>query len=590
MRLGTMAARLRRLGSCAGRVTLAAIVASTLAVPPAAAQFPFFWERQQPQPQQRRQRAAPPPQQPQSRSFFDLFGDDDPGPQTRPVAPKPPPAPVDYSRAPAPRKPETQPATRILVLGDSMADWLAYGLEDALSDTPELGVVRKSRTFSGLLRYDNRPDSSWAQVAREAIAAEKPDFIVMMLGINDRQPIREPVRPPAPSQKRAPGAGPETPAQAPNAPDQMSAGRPAAGADDDDAGDQPILTPEEQRQAANSSVLDYRSDRWAAAYSRRIDEVIAVLKTANVPVIWVGLPALRGTRSTSDMLYLNGLYRAAAAKADIFYVDPWDGFVDEAGRFSLQGPDFEGQIRRLRTSDGVHFTKAGARKLAHYVDKEIQRLRTLPVTPVSLPVQPDAAPQPAEPGSPPPPQVAEPAGPPPRPLAGPVFPLALGANSGGDELLGGPSGQAAASAADPLAATVMVKGEALAAAPGRADDFTWPREKIVYVETAPGATPVIEPPMAVASAPANASGPRTASVPSSPSAARARASASAQRQQAQARQMLARRNMEDYQPRGGFFGLFDGGPPRPPGYVGNNGRQQQRAPSRGSGFLFGLFD
>src|SRR6185437_15894777 len=84
-----------------------------------------------------------------------------------------------------------QPTTTILVFGDSMADWLAYGLEDALSDTPEIGVIRKDRTYSGLVRYDSRNDQDWASVAREAIAADKPNFVVMMLGLNDRQSIRE---------------------------------------------------------------------------------------------------------------------------------------------------------------------------------------------------------------------------------------------------------------------------------------------------------------------------------------------------------------------------------------------------------------
>ncbi len=34
-------------------------------------------------------------------------------------------------------------------------------------------------------------------------------------------------------------------------------------------------------------------------------------------------------------------------------VDVWDGFVDDAGRFTPQGPDYQGQVRRLRTRDGV---------------------------------------------------------------------------------------------------------------------------------------------------------------------------------------------------------------------------------------------
>src|SRR5258707_4736381 len=46
--------------------------------------------------------------------------------------------PVDSTRAPSPKKLEVQPAAGSgLVLGDSMADWLAYGLEDTLCDPPD---------------------------------------------------------------------------------------------------------------------------------------------------------------------------------------------------------------------------------------------------------------------------------------------------------------------------------------------------------------------------------------------------------------------------------------------------------------------
>ena len=58
-------------------------------------------------------------------------------------------------------------------MGDANADWLAYGLEDAFSEKPDIGIVRKHRTDSGLIRYDQRKDTEWPQVAREIIAAEK---------------------------------------------------------------------------------------------------------------------------------------------------------------------------------------------------------------------------------------------------------------------------------------------------------------------------------------------------------------------------------------------------------------------------------
>ncbi|HZD62669.1 MAG TPA: DUF459 domain-containing protein, partial [Xanthobacteraceae bacterium] len=129
-------------------------------------------------------------------------------------------APVDYSRAPASTQKKPEATTPIVVVGDANADWLAYGLEDALSEKPEIGVVRKHRTDSGLIRYDTRRDVEWPQMAREIIAAEKPKFIVMMIGNNDRQTIREKApavvavsRPGAPK-AAAPPAQPGAPAAA----------------------------------------------------------------------------------------------------------------------------------------------------------------------------------------------------------------------------------------------------------------------------------------------------------------------------------------------------------------------------------------
>ena len=65
-----------------------------------------------------------------------------------------------------------------------------------------------------------------------------------------------------------------------------------------------------QRSKKTGGTTEFRGDEWAKIYSRRIDETIAALKSKGVPVIWVGLPSIRGTRSTSDTAYLNDLYRA----------------------------------------------------------------------------------------------------------------------------------------------------------------------------------------------------------------------------------------------------------------------------------------
>src|SRR5262249_2686660 len=56
--------------------------------------------------------------------------------------------PQDYSHAP-PATPREDATVKIVVMGDANADWLAYGLEDAFSEQPEIGIVRKHRTASG---------------------------------------------------------------------------------------------------------------------------------------------------------------------------------------------------------------------------------------------------------------------------------------------------------------------------------------------------------------------------------------------------------------------------------------------------------
>ena len=101
----------------------------------------------------------------------------------------------DFSRAPPPEKrdPNIVPERNVLVLGDAMADWLAYGLEDAYSEQPDMGVIRKHKTVSGLIKYQPKGEpADWAAAAKGILATEKPDAIVVMLGLNDRVAMREP--------------------------------------------------------------------------------------------------------------------------------------------------------------------------------------------------------------------------------------------------------------------------------------------------------------------------------------------------------------------------------------------------------------
>ena len=398
-------------------------------------------------------------------------------------APRQPRVYQDFSKAPPPEKRDTVPERNVLVLGDGMADWLAYGLEEAYNERPDMAVIRKNRATSGLIRYQPKGEpSDWAAAARKILASEKPDDIVVMLGLNDRIAMREPVveksdKPADKTRKdarakdakqaaRPDAAKPDT--AKPDAAKPDAAAKPDDKAADDEVdsadNDTPAIVAPEKTARAPNGHYEFRDERWVELYAKKVEELIAVLKGKGVPVLWVGLPAVRGPKGTSDMLFLDSLYRDGAGKAGITYVDVWDGFVDEAGRFLQKGPDFEGQIRQLRSFDGVYFTKPGARKLAHYVDREIARLLATRSSPIALPSEPATPDAHAVPGQPAP-----------RPMAGPIVPL-VAASINNDQLLGGPGSRPAP--VDNLAARTLVKGEALAPPAGRADDFMWPRREV----------------------------------------------------------------------------------------------------------------
>jgi uncharacterized protein len=462
----TTGARLRILTIAAVLAGEAALAAVLVMGTPAPANAQFFWEQG-------------------GRRRFDWF-DRQPEPEQRREAP------ADYSRAPAPKKadPKAEAAVTmpILVLGDSMADWLGYGLEQTYADAPEIGILRRHKTNSGLIRTETKSDPrgeypDWPQAARELIATTKPKFVLIMLGINDRRQFREVTQAaPRPAPKPAPAPSP--------AASQGTQGQEGTDEDKQLAGEEkpqaatppPPPAPAPAPAAPVVRNLEFHSDAWSEAYSRRIDETIAALKTSGVPVFWVGLPPLKGQKAAVDIPYLNDLYRSRADKAGIIYIDVWDGFVGEDGNYVQYGPDVEGQTRRLRTGDGAYFTQYGAKKLAHYVQREIQRWMSN--RPVALAVPEEPKETRADTKDTKETVPAAKSGPHARPLSGPAVALTAERAVDSDDLAGGgnrpPPG-------DAIAAKVLVQGEAVPAPAGRADDFTWPRRGVAPV----GSDPVV---------------------------------------------------------------------------------------------------
>ncbi len=218
---------------------------------------------------------------------------------------------------------------------------------------------------------------------------------------------------------------------------------------------------------------------WARLYGDRVDQISKLFRDAGVPLVWVGLPAVRSAELSADFVRENGIIRDRAAKDGFSYTDSFDGFTDDAGRYSPVGPDADGTTAKLRRADGLGFTRAGARKLASFLAPDVARLgkgaaaagaadvATLTIErardfdaaldiDVNAQIRREAAGASGRPA----PSAALPQG----PAAGPVLPLTAAPVA--------PDGQLASLV---VPAGVPVDADPSLPRPGRADDFSWPR-------------------------------------------------------------------------------------------------------------------
>jgi uncharacterized protein len=188
------------LGSRRAAIALVIAVVATLLPLAAHAQFFGTWDDR------------PRRQQQGGGGFFSFPFVDRPYNPQQPYGAQPvPQRPEESAKAPPPRKLETPPASSIVVVGDSLADWLAYGLEEIYADQPQLGIERRIRPNSGLIHYEPRNDTlEWSQAVKDIRATEKPAAIVVMLGLNDRVPLKVPAReakPDAKAEGKQPASG-----------------------------------------------------------------------------------------------------------------------------------------------------------------------------------------------------------------------------------------------------------------------------------------------------------------------------------------------------------------------------------------------
>jgi hypothetical protein len=214
---------------------------------------------------------------------------------------------------------------RILVVGDGLAGGLGAGLTRMAQDEPNMEVLNRFNESSGLARpelYD------WPLAISKIVFDKSVDAIVVLVGVNDRQGIRD-----------------------------------------------------------GGSRLDFKAPEWEAAYKTNVDRLIEAAGLAQAKIYWVSIPPMADAAFDADMKYLSLIHQTRVIEKKGAFIDIRPFFLAADGTYVDRGPDFTGVERKLRARDGINFFKAGNDRFGQLVLGAIKTLNGAAGTPIVKPVE-----------------------------------------------------------------------------------------------------------------------------------------------------------------------------------------------------------
>ncbi|HUZ21294.1 MAG TPA: DUF459 domain-containing protein [Acidimicrobiales bacterium] len=228
---------------------------------------------------------------------------------------RPPPRhhrPGAKSTVPAIVQPSAAAHLTLLKIGDSLGEELGFGLSDVLGTNRNVTVLQEAVGDTGLARPDYY---NWPLHLSQELAKYRPRGVIVMLGGDDGQGF-------------------------------VDQGR----------------------------TVQFGSSLWHSIYAQRVAKMMSEATAAGAHVLWVGLPIMGSAYFSSEMAQMNAIYAAeAASHPDVTFMPSWKLFTNAAGQYSAYLPSPTGQLELMRNPDGVHFSGAGADRLATAVVEAMDR-------------------------------------------------------------------------------------------------------------------------------------------------------------------------------------------------------------------------
>ncbi len=224
--------------------------------------------------------------------------------------------------APAPtelRTPTASDPLRLWVVGDSQAQTLGGALTEQAGASGVMTAGVHFEISSGLVRPDFY---DWPGALADDVADHDPEVVVVFLGANDGQGI---------------------------------------------------VLPD------GTAVQTVADPRWAVEYQRRVGALMDSLRADGRMVVWVGQPPMRGAEFDGILKHVNAAYVAeAASRPWVTYVDPATVVGGPGGAYADVVADPAGNPTEVRSTDGIHLSRAGAGLVSAQILAQVRQRAGLP--------------------------------------------------------------------------------------------------------------------------------------------------------------------------------------------------------------------
>lgn len=200
--------------------------------------------------------------------------------------------------------------SRILVLGDALGGGLGAGLSRVAEADGDHEVSVRFNEESGVARpevYD------WPATVPKILQTNSYDVIVVMLGANDRQVIRQ--------------GGVRYPFNAPG---------------------------------------------WVSVYRTQLDLLLDQLAASGARIVWVGPPPMKDPEYDAAVVAISALQRERVEARGFTFIDMRGHLSGPDGGFTDIGKDDTGTVTKLRARDGIAFFKAGNNLMGQIVLTALQ--------------------------------------------------------------------------------------------------------------------------------------------------------------------------------------------------------------------------